>query len=323
MKIAILNEKDEQHEQKLINWLLDSDPAIRWQVLQDLCEAEASKVITERQKIATEGWGAKFLSLQDKDGRWANALYSPKWISTTYTMLLLKRFGLEPTNPQAQLACQRLLDEGFYVDGGINCFASLEQSEICVTGMFLSLLAYFQFDDERIYQLVDYLLRQTMPDGGWNCWAYQGAHHSSLHTTISVLEGLAAFKQFSDYKQTEITEAQNKAYDFLLIHKLYKSDKTGEVIDARMTRFSFPPRWHYDVLRALDYFQSVHFPYDARLEDALDLLKKKQKQGRWPLQNKHPGRTYFEMEKVSKPSRWNTLRALRVLKWFEPQTRVP
>lgn len=314
---------------QVLDWLLLGDPVIRWQTLRDLEGADPSVVESERARIAVKGWGAGLLALQQPDGLWAGGLYSPKWISTTYTMLLLRRCGLSPDNEQARASCRLLLDRGFYRDGGINYFRSFKHSETCVTGMILSILAHFRIDDQRVGRLVQHLLEQQMPDGGWNCESYKGATHSSLHTTISVLEGLWEYersriknpaKPVRDDQQSfirEIQEAQAKGREFLLRHRMFRSHRSGEIIDARMTRLSFPPRWRYDVLRALDYFQQCGADTDDRIEDAVGVvLKKRRPDGRWPLQNRHPGRSHFEMEKVGQPSRWNTLRALRVLRWY-------
>jgi hypothetical protein len=305
-------------QEVVISWLLVGDPAIRWQTLQDLLGAPAEEVAAERQRVAEEGWGAQLLALQEPSGLWAGGLYSPKWISTTYTMLLLRRLGLPAGHLQAEKACQLFLDKGFYHDGGINFFVSYQYSETCVTGMILSLVAYFRFSDARVDKLVDHLLGQQMADGGWNCESFKGATHSSFHTTISVLEGLWMFEEGNASQRAAVRAAQARGREFLLAHHLFKSDRTGEMVKPEMTRFSFPPRWRYDVLRALDYFQACGAGYDGRLVDAIDLvLGRRQPDGRWVLQNRHPGRSFFEMEKVREPSRWNTLRALRVLKWWE------
>lgn len=300
-----------------VQWLLEGDPAMRWQTLRDLTDVDHETIEKERQQVAHTGWGAKLLSLQDPSGQWGGGIYSPKWISTTYTMLLLRRFGLFPKHPQALKACTLLLDQGFYNDGGINYFPSLKHSETCVTGLVLSILAYFQCEDDRIHTLAEHLLNQQMPDGGWNCQSYKGATHSSFHTTILVLEGLREYEKFLPKTINEIQKAQEKGREFLLIHRLFKSHRTGKVVNPAFTRFSFPPRWHYDILRALDYLQEFHASHDDRLKDAIDILIRKQtKDGKWPLQNRHPGRVFFEMEEVGKPSRWNTLRTLRVLRWW-------
>ena len=302
----------------VIKWLLQGDPAIRWQAQRDLLGVAEAVVQAERQQVSTTGWGTRLLSYQEPSGLWGGGLYGPKWISTTYTMLLLRRLGLDPGNSQAQQACRILLDKGFYADGGINFFHSFKHSETCVTGMVLSILSYFTYHDERVAKLVEHLLNQQMADGGWNCESYKGATHSSFHTTISVQEGLRAYEKRRP--EPRLTDSQNRAVEFLLIHRLFRSHRTGEVVDARMTRFSFPPRWRYDVMRVLDYFQERNIPPDPRMADALDLLKKKQRpDGTWVLQNKHPGRVFFELETVGQPSRWNTLRALRILQWYERQ----
>ncbi|MGC9357507.1 MAG: hypothetical protein ACP5GX_06570 [Anaerolineae bacterium] len=305
------------HEESVMDWLLESDPAIRWQVLQDLVGADEKTVTAERAKVATEGWGPRLLVEQEPHGQFGGGLYSPKWISTTYTMALLRRMGLPPSHPQARKSCRLLLDEGFYKDGGINFSVSYNHSETCITGIILAILAYFRYDDDRVDALVEHLLDQQLGDGGWNCRSYRGDTHSSFHTTINVLEGLREYEKAHADSDSTVGEAQTQGREFLLVHRLFRSHRTGEVVDARMTRFSFPPRWYYDILRALDYFQDVNAPFDERLDDALAILeKKRRKDGRWPLQNRHPGEVYFRMEEGrSPPSRWNTLRALRVLNW--------
>ncbi len=302
----------------IINWLIEGDPSIRWQTLRDLCNVNEKIYSRERQKVASEGWGAKLLSYQEPNGMWGGALYHHKWISTTYTMLVLKSLGLPKSNSQAKKACKILLEEGIYHDGGINYFGSLNHSETCVTGMILSILAYFEYEDNKIKRLTDFLLNQQLNDGGWNCQSFKGSKHGSFHTTISVLEGLREYEKLSPLNRKEIIESQEHGREFLLVHRLFKSHRTTRIFDPRMTRFSFPPRWRYDVLRALDYFQESDASYDERIEDAIGiLLKRKTSDGKWKLQNRHPGRTFFEMEKVGLPSRWNTLRAMRVLKLYD------
>ncbi|HEV2972521.1 MAG TPA: hypothetical protein VGY55_21300 [Pirellulales bacterium] len=306
-----------------IQWLLDGDPAIRWQVLRDLLGRGERTVGRERRKVAREGWGASLLGRQEADGRWAGGqssdggLYSPKWISTTYSMLLLRDFGLPAGNRQAKKACALLLDQGLQRDGGIN-YGWRGRSETCITGMVLSILSHFEPDDDRLDVLVDHLLKQQMPDGGWNCRRDLGATHASVHTTISVLEGLRHYELRRRRKRALLKAAQRRGREFLLVHKLFRSHRSGEIIKPIFIRFSFPPRWHYDILRALDYFQAVNAPRDERLTDALDIVRGTRcPDGRWTLHNCYKGKTYFKLEPVGAPSRWNTLRALRVLKWWE------
>lgn len=305
---------------KTLNWLLDGDPSIRWQTLRDLSNAPVDEYEKVRAEIAVQGWGAELLSKQDPSGTWAGGLYSPKWISTTYSMLLLRRLGLQPEHPQALKGCALLIDKGFYQDGGIAFSKSWGRGETCVTGMVLSILSYFHYQDERISRLVEHLLEHQMEDGGWNCQSYKGATHSSFHTTISVLEGLREFEKTFNEKTAEVQKAQQTGREFLLQHRLFRSSRTGEIVKPVFTRFSFPPRWHYDILRVLDYFQECNAERDNRLIDAIEIVhKKRKKDGRWLLQSHHPGKVFFDMEKVSEPSRWNTLRALRVLKWWNKE----
>jgi hypothetical protein len=315
-----------QNTDKITRWLLEGDAAIRWQTLRDIVGAADSVVERERRRVAREGWGARLLAMQDSAGTWAGGLssdgglYSPKWISTTYTMLLLRDFGLPTANRQARKACTLLLDQGLQRDGGVNFGWST--SETCITGMVLSILSSFEYDDNRLDIIADHLLEKQMPDGGWNCQRRFGATHSSVHTTISALEGLRHYELHRRRKLAAVRAAQRRGREFLLIHRLFRSHRTGEVIKPIFIRFSFPPRWHYDILRALDYFRSVDAPRDKRLADAIDIVHgTRSGDGSWPLHNNYKGRTYLELEKVGAPSRWNTLRALRVLKWWDDGRR--
>jgi hypothetical protein len=284
----------------------------------------------EQRRVEREGWGSQLLALQDPAGTWAGGqssdagLYSPKWISTTYTMLLLRDFGLAASNRQAHKACTLLLERGLQHDGGIMYGPWgnwTKRGETCVTGMVLSILSYFGYDDDRLDTIAENLLEQQMPDGGWNCRRPYGATHSSVHTTISALEGLRLYELHRRKKVRAVRAAQRRGREFLLVHRLFRSHRTGEIIKPVFLRFAFPPRWHYDVLRALDYFQAVDAPRDPPLAEAIDLVRKGQcEDGRWLLQNSYKGKTYFELERLGHPSRWNTLRALRVLKWWDQQS---
>jgi hypothetical protein len=310
----------------VIQWLLDGDPAIRWQALRDLAGAAERSVERERKKVARGGWGARLLAKQDHEGTWASrqssdgGLYSPKWTSTTYTMLMLRDFGLSANNRQARKACRLLLDGGHQPDGGINYGAWAKwtrRSETCVTGMVLSILSHFEYEDARLDTIASHLLEQQMPDGGWNCRRPQGATHASVHTTISALEGLRLYELHRGRQTSAVQGAQRRGREFFLAHRLFRSHRTGEIIKPVFIRFSFPPRWHYDILRALDYFQAVDAPRDPRLTDAIGIVQDNQREdGRWTLQHSYKGKTYFELERLGAPSRWNTLRALRVRKWW-------
>jgi hypothetical protein len=316
-----------------IGWLLDGDPAIRWQTLRDVLGAAERSVERERRRVARYGWGARLLARQDPQGTWAGGqssdggLYSTKWTSTTYTMLMLRDFGLPTNNRQAHRACTLLLDRGLQRDGGINYGRWAQwtgRSETCVTGMILSILSYFAYDDPRLDTIAAHLLEQQMPDGGWNCQRPSGATHASVHTTINVLEGLRSYEGHRGREVRAVRAAQRRGREFLLVHRLFRSHRTGDIIKPVLTRFGFPPRWHYDVLRALDYFQAGDAPRDPRLADAIDLVHSRRRaDGRWSLHHAPTWKTYFELERLGAPSRWNTLRALRVLKWWDRGERGP
>ena len=308
---------------EIISWLLEGDPAIRWQVQCDLLNSSAEQYEGERRRVAKEGWGARLLALQDSNGHWGGGIYTPKWTSTTYTMLTLRWLGLPPNNLQAKRACKLFFDLGFFTDGGINFFSSAwKYSETCVTSMILALLAYFRYSDERIHRIAEHIINQQMSDGGWNCKSYKGAIHSSFHTTLSALEGLYEYERLFPEKNKAISKVRARGHDFLLAHHLFKSHRTGKVFDAKMTTMPFPPRWRYDFIRALDYFRACDAARDERMCDAIELLKKKQKKnGLWPLNSGMSGRKFFDLEVIGQASRWNTLRALRILNWWNEKAR--
>jgi len=316
---------------RVIKWLVDGDPAIRWQVLRDLAGAAESTVERERRKSSAR-WlgGARLLAKQDPEGTWAGGLssdgglYSPKWISTTYTMLLLRDFGLPAMNRQARRACTLLLDGGFQRDGGLNYGVWAKWtggSETCVTGMGLSILSSSSMLTTRLDTIASHLLEQQMPDGGWNCRRPHGATHASVHTTISVLEGCGSTNCTVGANSGKCGPHSNADGSSCWYTGFFRSHRTGEIIKPAFIRFSFPPRWHYDICAPLDYFQAVNAACDPRMADAIDVVRNSQrKDGRWPLQHSHKGKTYFELEHVGAPSRWNTLRALRVINWWERGT---
>ena len=302
---------------ELSHWLLDGDPAIRWQTMRDLLDAPLEDVKAERAQVARSGWGQQLLARQDPEGTWAGGLYSPKWVSTTYTLLLLMRCGLIPTGAMAE-AVKLLWDGATYTAGGLTCAKSISAPEACVTSMYVSLARYFGFEDERVDAAVEWLLANQLDDGGWNCRTVRsGDRHSSFHTSISALEALAEDARCRP-DRFDVHAAMEVGREFFLAHRMYKSHRTGAVADQAFTMLSFPPRWHYDVLRGLDYFQSMNAPWDERLADAIELLRsKRRRDGKWPVQRKHSGRVWFDMETGRHPSRWNTLRALRVMNWVE------
>ena len=304
----------------VLQWLLDGDPAIRWQVQRDLLDAPEAVWRAERQRTVQEGWGARLLAEQAADGVWGGGLYSPKWISSTYTLLLLAEIGIPADCPQVRRGTQVLLDGMLGRADDPKFTARLAREDRCIVGMELQLAASFLPDDERIPALVQNLLDERMPDGGWNCRRGRRPEpaHSSFHTTFNVLEGLRAWLEAGEGAQQEqVLQAEAGALAFMLEHRLFRSHQSGEVISPKFLLFSHPARWYYDVLRGLSYFARAGAPQDARLGDAMDELRSRRKpDGSWAAQNKHAGKVFFDMEKTGAPSRWNTLRALRVLKWW-------
>jgi hypothetical protein len=294
-------------------WLLDSDPAIRWQVMRDLTGHPAKTVHDERARVAHEGWGARLLALQADDGNWGGGSYSPKWTSTTYTLLLLRQFGIDPADPAVTDALDRVVERVTIGNAKWPFFSY--RSETCVTGLVLTLASYFVGGGDDGETVVDFLLGEQLEDGGWNCATARGSTRSSFNTTIMALEGLLEYERATGADQT-IRSARERAHDYLLDRHLFRSLSTGEVVSERWKLFSFPPRWHYDVLRGLEYLTDAGVPLDDRADEAIALVwSKRRADGRWPLQNHHSGLEHFQMEAgPGKPSRWNTLRALRVLR---------
>lgn len=312
-----MNSENVVDDRQLIAWLLEGDVSIQYQVYRDLLSSERPDL---RERIATEGWGARFLSFRKKEGHWGQRFYQPKWISTHYTLLDLKNLAISPNNKPIRDSISQVLQSLKGPDGGILPIGAEKKSDVCVNGMFLNYAAYFGMGEESLGSIVDFLITEQLEDGGFNCNSNtRGASHSSMHSTISVLEGILEYvKNGYQYRLEELQKAAEESRLFLLQHSLFRSDRSGEVIDKRWLMLSYPSRWKYDVLRALDYFQMAGINYDPRMQDALDLLKKKRRNDqKWPVQAKHPGQTHFEMEQTGGPSRWNTLRALRVLRHFD------
>jgi hypothetical protein len=310
----------------VLGWLLDSDPAIRWQVLSDLVHAPADVIAAERARVATEGWGARLLALQGEDGQWAGGACFPSpdqddetegqpWISTLPTLQLLHDFGIDPHSDRVRRAVALVRDNCRWEHAGQPFFAG--EVEPCINGRTVTLGIYFGQDHD-VEAIVARLLREQLKDGGWNCEAENGSVRSSFATTINVLEGLLAYERATGGSPHSIA-ARRRAEEYLLERKLFRRKSTGEVVNSQWLQFSFPVRWQYDVLRALDYFRSTGHEPDPRMDEAMDLLRSsRQPDGVWLLENTHPGKVHFALEDGDgRPSRWNTLRALRVLDWYE------
>jgi hypothetical protein len=308
---------DPEDETRIIDWLLKGDVAIQYQVHRDLLSNEREEL---QHRISEEGWGAKFLARRNPDGHWGRKFYQPKWISSHYTILDLRNLSISPHQPLIGETIDLIIANERGADGGINPSGSTRMSDVCVNGMFLNYASYFQTDPRKLEPIVDFLLTQRMGDGGFNCQSNRsGAVHSSLHSTISVLEGISEYeKNGYEYRLEELQKAKQTSIEFILLHRLYLSDRTGEIIRKDFLKLTFPCRWRYDILRALDYFQYEQVSWNDRMKPAVQvLLNKRNRDGTWNMQAGHPGQVHFEMEKAGQPSRWNTLRALRVLRYYE------
>jgi hypothetical protein len=289
-----------------------------------LLDAPSAEWQVEQERTAQAGWGAQLLAQQEPDGRWGGGLYSPKWVSTTFTLLLLRAIGLPRTNMAAQQGAKLVLDGmlGEQLDDSFR--RKLAQCDRCIVGMILSLAVYFgngdTIDDGRVDAIIENLLEEMMPDGAWNCRKHSRPRpkHSSFHTTFNVLDGIRdAIELRPSAYQSDLLRAEQSALELLLQHKLFRSDKTDAIIRPKFILFSYPHYWHYDVLRGLSYLARSNAPRDPRTQEAIDLLyQKRRDDGTWPVQNRYTGKVFFNMEKIGAPSRWNTLRALRVLRWW-------
>lgn len=323
------NRQAPQHRASVIEWLLDSDPSIRWQVMRDLTGAPAEDVAAERARVASEGWGAQLLALQGVDGTWGGAAWNRGWNSTMHVLMLLRDMGLDPASDAARRALKLVREnvkwQGWDAYEGNPFFAG--EVEPCINGQVGAAGAYF---GEDVRGIIDRLLGEQLPDGGWNCEAENGSTRASFNTTICVLEALLEYElQFGS--SPEVTEARLRGEAYLLDRRLFRRKSTGEIIytdrkDSRgegqdqpaFTRFAFPPWWHYDILRGLEYLRRAGVTPDERVAEAVGIVEsKRDPEGRWPLEVQYPGEMPVEIDAgEGLPSKWNTLRALRVLNWY-------
>lgn len=305
----------------LIDWLVEGDVSIQYQTQRDLLDSDRIQL---QKKIANQGWGAELLAKRNKNGHWGRGFYQPKWISTHYTLLDLRNLNIAVNIREIHQTLALIFRHEKGGDGGINPGKTINNSDACINGMVLNYASYFNVQEKDLVSLIDFLLSQQLSDGGFNCqYNRKGAVHSSLHTTLSIAEGIHEYlKNGYTYKKAELTKIQADCHEFILRHRLYKSDKTGEIINKKFLMLPYPPRWYYDILKALDYFQYAGLAYDSRMDGAIEvILKKQRKDGKWPIQAKHPGQTHFDMEQAGTASRWNTLRVLRIFRHFHINTK--
>ncbi len=295
-----------------LKWLLDSDPAIRWQVMRDLTGGDPEAIRAERSRVATEGWGAQLLAAQSPAGRWGGRKEDRRLLITFNSLVILKDLGLDPASKQARKMIERV-DKLVFQEFDKRPFLHGE-TEPCINGRILGVGAYFKEPNDA---LAKQLLGEQLDDGGWNCEAPR-SRCASFHTTICVLEGLLEYER-AGRKSAAVTKARKRGENYLLERRMFRSLRTGEVIDKRWLRFSFPAFWHYDVLRGLDYLRNAEVKPDSRMSEAIEIVRARRHQnGRWPLNLRHPEYIPLEMEReVGSASRWNTLRALRVLRWYD------
>ena len=294
-------------------WLLDSDAAIRWQVMRDLTDAPPAAIAAERARVATEGWGAELLARQSPRGHWPGGQWD---LITLWCLTVLKDLGLDPASKQARRMIGRI-DKHLVFKPLHNRPYFSGETEPCINGRILGFGAYFKEPNDALAQQ---LLAEQLPDGGWNCEAPK-SRCSSFHTTICVLEGLLDYER-AHRKSAVLTRARKRAEKYLLDRRLFRSLRTGDVIDKRWLRFTYPTHWHYDVLRALDYFRNAGAKPDERFHEAIQIvIARRHQNGRWPLNLLHPEYIPLQMETaIAHASRWNTLRALRVLRWYTNST---
>lgn len=307
----------------VIDWLLEGDPAIRWQVRRDLMDAPAGEVAAERARVEHEGWGARLLALADPDGLWDGGACFPgsytgdepgqPWTATMHTLQTLQLLGLDPASQSARRAIGLVAENGRWEHAGQRYFDG--EVEPCINGRTIETGAYFGVD---VGPVAGRILSERLADGGWNCETENGSVRSSFDTTINVLDGLLEFERATG-GSAQLRTARRSGEEYLLERGLFRRKSTDAVVKPSYLEFAFPYYWHYDVLRALDYFRASGADPEPRMAEAVAVVKsRRQPDGRWLLDCVYPGRVHFGIEgEPGTPSRWNTLRALRVLKWWD------
>lgn len=299
-----------------VAWLLDGDVAVEYQTRRDLLDDDRPDL---QARIAQEGYGAQLLAARGPDGHWGRGFYQPKWTSSHYTLLELRELALPRDNPVATGTVTMILTTERGADGGINPSGTIAASDACINGMALGYSAWFGADPALLEGVVDLLLDLRMPDGGFNCRVNRsGATHSSLHTTVCVMEGVTTYLGLGNaYRAEELSEALGSSAEFLLRHRLFRSERTGEVIHPELVRLHHPTRWHFDVLRGLAALAAAGVARDPRMDEALEIVvDRRRPDGRWTAGRSYPGVTHIPAERGNRPSPWVTLNALRVLRRY-------
>ncbi len=344
----------------VVCWLLKGDPAIRWQVLRDLLDAPDSEVAAERERVEHEGWGARLLALRSSDGLWADGACFPgtaawaadtaralaagespppwpspepgpagvsaeesgpepgqPWTATYPVLLDLCELGVRPDSPVMQETARLVARNCRWEYDGLPFFAG--EVDCCINAGTIRIGTYLSVDVEPV---VRRLLDDQMPDGGWNCWAETRPAPSSFASTLDVIDALLRWERRTGGFE-QVREARRNGEEYLLRRHLVRSLRTGEVVDPQWELFSYPPRWHYDLLKSTAYFARRGGSPDPRLGEAIERVRtRRAPDGRWLLENTHPGAVHFRFEAPDgAPSRWNTLRALRVLRWYDESAR--
>lgn len=300
-------------DEAVIAWLLEGDPAVRWQVMRDLLGAPAEEWEHERARTVSTGWVAEMLARQGSDGEWP----AGRWTASVWTLLLLVACGIPPDHPAGRRPMEHMFDRRVPEGAETDPTDLLQRNDLCQLGFWLGLGAHFTPDDERLQPIAAAIFAAQYEDGGWNCQLrnYPERKHSSFNTTFNVLENLRIAAERGVVPGATVRTAEASALEFMLAHRLYRSDKTGAVISDRFTQLTYPWHWHYTVLRALDYLRLTPEIHDPRVDDPIELLLgQRSSNGRWPSRGRIAGKPLVDMEKPGTDSRWNTLRALRVLR---------
>ena len=301
----------------VLEWLLAGDAAVRFQTTRDLLHRNATAL---QRRVATDGDAATILAARHPDGHWGRGFYQPKWTCSHYSLLELRNLGLEQGHPAARATVALILARNKCPDGGVDPRTTARRSDDCVNGMALNYAAWFGAPEDQLTSIVDCLLAAQFPDGGFNCRRGPEVRHASVHTTLSVIEGITSYEQAGhQHRLDDLRAARDAAVEFLLRHRLFRSERSGAVIRPEFLRLHQPTRWYYDILRCLDALVDAQVPYDDRMEDAIDVLRRRRSpDGRWPVNRGYPGETHLPPPRPGTANRWVTLRALRVLQAYAP-----